>query len=193
MSVITCFMTECYANDAEQTIILSVQPYISVTNESTKVNTTLNPITGMLEEPLMIVYKIVTDGTDDDYDLTVTSSIMTTSGPESAYDNNGNLLFANLTLPPTKDAVDNAKIAGGNNANVFSFPTSSSITSPMTSVFNANYGQYGNCYVIKLNNETDGTFTHTVSQNPVSGTYNVGQDQAGSYQTMIMLSVTPKL
>ena len=38
----------------------------------------------------------------------------------------------------------------------------------------------------------EGTVTHTVGQNPISGTYNIGQDQAGTYQAVVTFTAVSK-
>ena len=62
----------------------------------------------------------------------------------------------------------------------------------MTSEFQKNYGLYGDCYVIRINNSSNGTVTHIVGQTPVQGTYSVGQDQAGTYQATVTFTAYSK-
>ena len=82
------------------------------------------------------------------------------------------------------DAVENAKTGGSNNANVIAYPVTVSATSPLTANFDSGNSK-GSCYIIKINGGTEGTVTHTVGGTPISGTYSVGQDQAGTYQATV--------
>ena len=185
---VTTFTANTYAEEVEQTIQLSVQPFVSVQKDSNSTETgKVNPATGV-HGGLHTIYDIHTNGTDSDYDFTVTSTIMTEGGEVSAYGNNGILLFGHTLAYPLQDAITNAKAGGNNNKNVIAYPTSTTITSPMTSTYTTSE----NGYVIKTNDATDGTFTHNVSGTPVSGTYNVAQDEAGTYQATIILTVKPK-
>lgn len=84
------------------------------------------------------------------------------------------------------------KAGGSSNKNVIAYPVTTVITNPMTVGFEQNYGIYGDCYVVKVNNGTEGTVTHTVGQNPISGTYNIGQDQAGTYQAVVTFTAVSK-
>jgi len=184
-----------YADEVEQTITLSVSPYVAVEKLPSSVEDgTVNPATGIIDKTLRSVYSITTDGRDSDFDFTVTSHITTTDGDVSAFGTNGCLLFAHVTNPPTAAAVNDAKTGGSDNRNVMAYPTSTTITSPMTSTYTPNYGVYGDCYVIKVNDSTGpAEFNFIINTNPYGSTYKVGQEEAGSYKSTITLTVTPKI
>ena len=101
---------------------------------------------------LQSVFSIQTNGTDSDYDFIITSKILTDGGEVSAYGNNGSLLFGNTLAAPTQAAIDDAKAGGSRNKNVIAYPVTTVITNPMTVGFEQNYGIYGDCYVVKVNN-----------------------------------------
>ena len=189
---VTMFTAKTYAEDAEQTIILSVSPTVSVQKSAASAENASVDVNGVLNRNLLTIYDIVTNGTDDDYDFTVTSSINSANGPVSAYGTNC-ILFGHIQNPPTEQAINDAKSGGSRNFNVIAYPVSTTITSPMESTFTNNYKTYGDCFVIKTNDATNATFTHTVSATPVGGTFNHGQDEAGTYQTTVTLTVTPKI
>ena len=85
---VTMFTAKTYAEDAEQTIILSVSPTVSVQKSAASAENASVDVNGVLNRNLLTIYDIVTNGTDDDYDFTVTSSINSTNGPVSAYGTN---------------------------------------------------------------------------------------------------------
>ena len=123
----------------------------------------------------------------------MTSSI-TASGESavSAYGQNGCILFGNILATPTMSAIEDAKTGGHNNANVIAYPVTVTTTSPLTNSFEASNAQYGACYAIKVNGGKEGTVTHIVGGTPISGSYNVGQDQAGTYKATVTLSAVSK-
>ena len=101
------------------------------------------------------------------------------------------IIFA-CANPTPEIFPDDAKAGGSSNKNVIAYPVTTAVTNPMTIGFEQNYGIYGDCYVVKVNNGTEGTVTHTVGQNPISGTYNIGQDQAGTYQAVVTFTAVSK-
>lgn len=178
--------------EAEQSVLTDVQPAVAIEKQSSSIeNTSANAETGA-HTGLQSVFSIQTNGTDDDYDFIITSKLLTDGGEVSAYGNNGSILFGHTLAAPTQAAIDDAKTGGNNNKNVIAYPVTTGVSSPMTIGFEQNYNQYGDCYVVKVNNGTEGTVTHTVGQNPISGTYNIGQDQAGTYQAVVTFTAVSK-
>ena len=178
--------------EAEQSLQTDVQPAVAIEKlSSSKETGTVNPETGA-HDGLSSVFSIQTNGSDEDYDFVVTSKIMTEGGEVSGYGNNGIILFGHTLAMPTSAAIEDAKTGGNNNKNVIAYPVTTAITNPMTIQFQNNYGIHGDCYVVKVNGGTEGTVTHNVGQNPVAGTYSVGQDQAGAYQAVVTFSAVSK-
>lgn len=178
--------------EAEQSVLTDVQPAVAIEKQTSSIeNASANGEIGA-HTRLQSVFSIQTNGTDSDYDFIITSKILTDGGEVSAYGNNGSLLFGNTLAAPTQAAIDNAKAGGSSNKNVIAYPVTTAVTNPMTIGFEQNYGIYGDCYVVKVNNGTEGTVTHTVGQNPISGTYNIGQDQAGTYQAVVTFTAVSK-
>lgn len=178
--------------EAEQSLQTAVQPSVAISKLSSSIDLgSINPTTGA-STGLNTVFSIQTNGSDDDYDFVVQATIPVEEGLVSAYGNEGCLLFANIGNSPTAEAIENAKNGGSNNKNVIAYPVTVTTSEPMTSEFQKNYGLYGDCYVIKINSSSNGTVTHIVGQTPISGTYNVGQDQAGIYQSVVMFTAYSK-
>ncbi|MCQ2754524.1 MAG: hypothetical protein MJ231_05695 [bacterium] len=189
---VTACTVKTYAEDAEQIILLSVPATIAVSETDFFDSTSINPATGIMEQPMYIKYSITTNGTDDDYDFTLRSQITDGSGSVSAFGNNGAILFAHVLNPPTTTDVENAKQGNDMNSNVIAYPTSASITSPMTATYTPNFKSFGDCYVIKTNDGDSAELTFTIQASPIPGTYNAGQDEEGTYKTTIMVTATPK-
>ena len=178
--------------EAEQSVLTDVQPAVAIEKQSSSIETgSVNAENGS-HTGLSSIFSIQTNGSDDDYDFIITSKILTDGGEVSAYGNNGTLLFGHTFVTPTQAAIDDAKNGGNKNVNVIAYPISTAITNPMEVNFENNYGVYGDCYVVRVNGGTEGTVTHTVGQNPISGTYSIGQDQAGTYQAVVTFTAVSK-
>ena len=177
--------------EVEQSVTTDVQPSVAISKISSNESGSINPATGT-NTGLSASFQIQTNGTDDDYDFIVTSSILTLeNGTVSAYGQNGCLLFGNITNPPTITAIENARLGGNDNRNVIAYPVTMGITSPMSVDFQNN-ATYGDCWVVKVNTGAEGTLTQTVGQNPFGNTYSVGQDEAGSYQATVTFTAVSK-
>lgn len=177
--------------EAEQALQTTVQPTVTIEKSDSSIeNTSANAEKGT-HSGLRSVFDLKTNGTDDNYDFLMESSIIVSGGTVSAYGNNGCILFGHTLATPTMDAVENAKTGGSNNANVIAYPVTVSATSPLTTSFDGGNSK-GNCYVIKINGGTEGTVTHTVGGTPINGTYSVGQDQAGTYQATVTFTAYSK-
>ncbi len=192
MSVLLCTVKAYGYAEAEQPISTAVQPSVSIEKQSTSIEAATADAQTGTHTGLQSVFSIQTNGDDEDYDFIVTSKILTEGGEVSAYGNNGCILFGNTFTTPTAEAIENAKNGGNMNKNVIAYPVTTAITEPMTVDFEQNYGLYGDCYVVKVNGSSEGTLTHTVGQTPVSGTYNIGQDPAGTYQTVVTFTAISK-
>jgi len=184
---------QAYADtEVEQVLQTSVQPVVSIDKTSSVEEGTVFPQTG-IHTGLNAVFTLQSnDGTDRDYDFIVTSSILTADGAVSAFSKDGSLLFGSVTNPPSTTAVNNAKLHGSNNPNVVVYPITSTTTAPITSIYQENYKNYGNCYIILLHGGTEGTLTQTIGTNPVSGTYSPIEDEAGTYRATVIFSAFSK-
>lgn len=183
----------CYGYaEAETSVYTDVQPSVFIQKQTSSVDTgSINPLTGV-HTGLNTVFDIQTNGNDDSYDFIIQAKMYVDDGFVSAYGNNGCILFANTLTSPTTAAIEDAKTGGSNNKNVIAYPVTVSTTNPMTAEFQKNYSVYGDCYVVKVNNGTEGTVTHIVGQTPISGTYNIGQDPAGTYQAVVTFTAVSK-
>ena len=178
--------------EAEQSLETAVQPTVSIVKDAKSVETADVQATDGVHSGLNTIFDLSTNGTDTDYDFIMSSSITTASGNVSAYTTDGNIIFAHSTVFPTDEAINNAKNGGYNNQNVIVYSTSVETVSPMTADFSSGDTTYGNCYVIKLNGASEGTVNHKIGTTPIAGSYNVGQDQAGSYKATVQFTAYTK-
>ena len=177
--------------ETEQTLETSVQPTVTIEKlSSSKENGTVNPETGV-HEGLQSVFRLQTNGNDDDNDFVITSRILSADGEVSAYGFDGRILFGHITEPPTASAINDAKQGGNNNKNVIAYPVTLTVTSPFTSQYKNGNGTYGDCYMVKVNNGNDGTVTHIVGASPTSGSYSI-KDQAGTYKAVVTFTAVSK-
>lgn len=173
-----------------QTVQLAVQPAVSVTKKTSNQSGTINAANGS-HGGMSASFLLKTNGTDEDYDFIVGSNIAVEDGTFSGLSKNGNLLFVNLNAMPSSAAIKDAIDEGSQNPNVIVYPFNVEVASPMTVDFGT-HSTHGKCYMIKVNNEDEGTITESVKGTAVPGTYVLGVDQAGPYQAVVYITVVNK-
>ena len=179
-----------YAEIEEEVIVVTNVPYTAtLTKRPSTESATLNPANGT-HTGLSSVFTLQTNGGDDYFEYIISSYINTDSGRVSAYGNDGRLLFAHTTTLPTLTAFTNAKSGTGESKNIFAYPTALTLTGGRTYSFLQNYQDYGNCYAIHAGAVETGNVTHTVSGSPVGTTYEAGLDEAGTYKSTIVFTIT---
>ena len=176
--------------EVEQSVTTDVQPSVAISKTISQESGSIEPSTGV-NTGLNASFNIQTNGTDDDYDFIVGSTILSTDGEVSAYGQNGCLLFGNTISLPTASAINDARVGGNNNRNVIGYPVTMSITEPMSVDF-TNSTTYGECWVVKVNAASEGTLNQTIGQSPVAQTYSVGQDEAGTYRATVTFTAISK-
>ena len=173
-----------------QTVQLAAQPAVSVKKTAAKESGHINAANG-IHEGMYATFLLQTNGTDEDYDFIINSNLTIGDGTYSGLSKNGNLLFINTNVLPTVDAVNDALQEGNKNPNVIVYPFDVTVTSPMS----VSYGLHsteGSCYMIKVNNQYEGTINQIVEGTAVPGTYNLGVDQAGPYQAVVYITTVSK-
>ena len=174
-----------------QTLSATIQPSVSVTKSAASVETgEIDPENGS-HAGIVSVFNISTNGNDSNYDFFLSATFPNAASMISAYDGSGNIMFGNVAYPPTELAIQDAIIHGTYNKNVISYPVTVTAESPMT-VTTYTHPNYSNCYRLKLNSSQEGSLTHTVGTTPVTNTYILSQDAAGTYQATITLTAVAK-
>ena len=178
-------------NEVVQLLGAGVPPAVSITKSASSVEGgTIDPSTGV-NSGVNSIFTIETNGDDSDYDFYISSTFPINGAVCSGYDGNGNIMFGNLTVLPTEEAVADAIAGGTNNANVISYPVTITTSGEMA-VSPTVHSPYGNCYKLLLNGDQEGTLTHTVGPTPVTNTYILSQDAAGTYQATITFTAVAK-
>ena len=141
---------------------------------------------------LSAIFNIQTNGDDTDFDVILSSSVNAGGSILPAICQNGNaIVFVNTTADVSPTDVNNAKSSSASK-NVIAYPFTVSPSDPMSATYQASLRTYTDCYQILLNSAEEGTVTCEVGATPVSGTYNVGLDQSGTYQATVTLTAVGK-
>ena len=186
------FAQNVYAEVEESVIVVTNVPYeASLTKKSSTNSATVDPATGV-HSGLSTVFTLQTNGGDDHFDYIIKSYIDIDGDRVSAYGDDGRLLFAHETVPPTLAAVNNAKSGISPSKNVFAYPTQVNTTGGIRSEFKTNYKEYGNCYAIFIGKARSTDVTHTVQGTPKANTYQSGLDQSGTYKSTIEFTIVSK-
>ena len=185
------FGNNSYAETEGDVIVVTNVPYsASVTQNSSTDSVTMDPFTGV-HSGLSTVFTLQSNGGDEHFDYIIKSYIDVGGDRVSAYGDDGRLLFAHTTNPPTLTAVANAKSGTLPSKNVFAYPTQLGWGSGYPE-FKINYKDYGNCYAIFLHDLIQTGVTHIVNGTPSSNTYEMSVDEAGSYRSTIEFTIVAK-
>ena len=167
-----------------------VQPTVAVEKVSSIEAGSINPSNGIASE---LTSSFNLQSNDDQTFFVVYSKITVLGGTQvSAFDSNGNLLFANVKNPPTVDAVNNAKQGISNNSNVIGYKMN--LSGESIQITNTTSATYGECYKITLtDSETSGTLQQVVGGTPATNTYRVGEDMSGSYTAIVYVTAVTEI
>lgn len=178
----------------QQTIRLNVPPAVNVLSLNPSASTgTIAPQTGNSSSPAA-TFSLQSNGRDANYNYVVSAKLLTTGGTfVNAYSQNNSqpyILLGNNTPAnyPTTASVSN--ITGGSpiasqNANVIAYPITNTLNN-LNSVNFVNNPAYGGlCFVATTGNSQRGNLTQTLGTTPLSGTYSINNDLAGTYQAVV--------
>ncbi len=179
--------------EAESSIQTEVQPTVSVVNQSVAQNPVVDASSGRFDGQLSAVFELNTNDTQCNFILT--SQVERGTSTHSAFTNDGTgLLFAHTFANVEESAIADAKAKGSNNRNVIVYPFTLNInpsTFASEPVFGT-YETYGDGFMINVNELGKATLTQSIIGTPVTGSYSVGQDEAGTYQSTVMVTVVNK-
>ena len=183
----TCCGIEAFADtSAELVFRTSIPRAASIKLLSSRSIPSASPTTGIIDGTLCAVFELDSNDTDGGPDFVITAEAAHSSGNFNAYDGEGNILFTNETQLPSSTDVAEAFSRTGDNYNAILYPVT--IDSPFTINFQASHVTYGNCYIVNLGGETEGTITHTVGPSPVAGTFSTTKDTAGTYKATVTIT-----
>lgn len=167
-----------------------VQPTVAVEKISAVEAGEINPANGNASD-LSSSFNLQSN--DNETFFVIYSTLITEDGSSiSAFDTNGNLLFANKEYPPTISAVNNAKQGTKGNRNVIGYKMS--LTGGNFDISYTESSIYNDCYKLTLKNDlTSGTIVQTVGGVPTVNTYGLGEDMSGSYTVTVYITGTSKI
>lgn len=190
LSLITCYG----ASTLQQTITTTIPAAVNVTAINTSASKgTINPQTGNSSSP-SASFQLETNGNDSNYTYVVQAKLFTSGGTQAnAYaqiGGQGYLLLGNNTPAnyPTISAINNIKSGtptASSNANVIGYPVTNTLSN-LDSITLTNNSAYGGlCYIVQTGCSQKGTLSQVLGAVPLTNTYSISNDKAGTYQAII--------
>lgn len=167
-----------------------VQSTVAVVKISESITGSIEPSYGVAEE---LSATLELDSNDGETFFVVYSTLVAENGQVlSAFDSNGNLLFANTAFPPTEDAVTNAKNGSGSNANVIAYKMT--LEGNNLVITNEVSKDYNECFkVVLADSITSAELSQRVGGSPVNNTYSRGEDVASSYKATVYITAVKEI
>lgn len=185
------------ATTFQQSIVTTVPAAVNISayNQSLSKGT-INPQTGISSSP-SASFNIKTNGEDCNYTYIVQAKLLTSNGGDvNAYFKNANrdyIILGNITSAnyPSTNSVNNIKSNNPTalgNSNAIAYPITNMLTNiaSATLVNNSAYG--GLYYSINMGNSQNGNFIQTLGTLPLTNTYSIANDRAGTYQAIITIT-----
>lgn len=182
------------ATNFQQTIVTDVSSAVNISayNQSLSKGT-IAPQTGISSSP-SASFNIKTNGEDCNYTYIMQAKVSTSnSGDVNAYFKNSNrdyIILGNVSSSnlPNTNSINNIKsgtptFAGNPNAIAYSITNTLTNIESATLTNNSAYG--GLCYLVKMGNSQNGNLVQTLGSTPLTNTYSISNDRAGTYQAVI--------
>lgn len=175
---------------AVQQVQTVVQPTVAVEKTAIKISGDINPSLGGEATTLSSSFSLKSN--DEKTFFVVYSRIQVEGDQEaSAFDENGDLLFANTSRLPKLSDVNNAKTGVSSNANVIVYPFN--ISGENVETIYTSSENYKECYKVTLENQLlTGTLNQTVGGSPVPNTYST-RDEKGLYSATVYVTAVTEL
>lgn len=167
-----------------------VQSTVAVEKKSENIGGSIEPSTGKAGN---LSSSFTLQANDGETFFVVYSTIVAEGGlVMSAFDGNGNMLFANRTTPPTESAVNNAKMASGSSANVIAY--SMTLKGDDLNITYIDSEDYKECYKVELaDSVTSATLSHQVGGSPTNNSYSPAEDLAGDYTVTMYVTAAKEI
>lgn len=182
------------ATTFQQTIVTTVPAAVNISayNQSLAKGS-IAPQTGISTSP-SASFNIKTNGEDCNYSYIVQAKVTTSNNGEvNAYFKNSNrdyIILGNISSSniPNSNSINNIK--GGTsttsaNANAIAYPVTNMLTNIESATLTNNPTCGGLCYSVKMGNSQNGNFVQTIGSTPLTNTYSITNDRAGTYQAII--------
>ena len=175
---------------AVQQVQTVVQPTVAVEKTAIKISGDINPSLGGEATTLSSSFSLKSN--DEKTFFVVYSRIQIEGDQEaSAFDDNGDLLFANTSRLPKLSDVNNAKAGVSGNANVIVYPfrlSGENIETLFTESEN-----YKECYKVTLQDQLSiGTLNQSVGGRPAPNTFST-RDERGAYAVTVYVNAVTEL
>ena len=189
-----CTLESYSATNCQQTILTTVPSAINISayNQSLSKGS-IAPQTGNSTSP-SASFNIKTNGEDCNYTYIVQAKVNTSdNGEVNAYFKNSNrdcIILGNVSSQnlPKNTSISNIKNGASNvsgNPNAIAYPLTNTLSNIESATMTNNTSYGGLCYVVKMGNSQNGNFVQTIGAAPISNTYSISNDRAGTYQAVI--------
>lgn len=198
--IFNVFATESFsASSFQQTIVTTIPAAVNISayNQSLAKGT-IAPQTGISSSP-SASFNIKTNGEDCNYSYIVQAKVSTSnSGDVNAYFRNSNrdyIILGNVSSSnlPNTNSINNIKSnspTASGNANAIAYPVTNILTNIESAVMRNNSAYGGLVYSINMGNSQNGNFVQTLGSAPLTNTYSISNDRAGTYQAVITFTAS---
>lgn len=193
--IFNCFAPHSYsATNFQQTIVTTVPAAVNISayNQSLSKGT-IAPQTGISSSP-SASFNIKTNGEDCNYTYIVQAKVSTSnSGDVNAYFKNSNrdyIILGNVSSSniPNTNSINNIKSGtptSSGNPNAIAYPITNTLTNIESATMTNNSAYGGLFYSVNMGNSQNGNLVQTLGANPLTNTYSISNDRAGTYQAVI--------
>lgn len=188
---------KCYSQTTfEQAITTTIPAAVNITAFNQALSKgVINPTTGNLSS-LSASFNIQTNGEDCDYSYIVQAKLNTKTGEANAYFRNSNkdyIILGNVSSSnlPTLNAINNIKSStptSSSNGNAIAYPITNVLTNVQSATMQTNSSYGGLYYAVQMGTSQNGNFVQTLGNVPLTNTYSIAADRAGTYQATVTFS-----
>lgn len=189
-----CAQQSLAATNFQQTIVTNVPSAIDISayNQSLSKGN-ISPQTGISSSP-SASFSIKTNGEDNNYTYSVQAHVSTSNNADvGAYFKNadrdyiilGNISSSNL---PDVSSINNIKSAtptASDNPNAIAYPVENILTNIESATMDNSPINGDLRYLVIMGNSQNGNFVQTLGSTPLSNTYSLSNDRAGTYQAVV--------
>ena len=193
--IFNCFTQRSYsATNFQQTIITTVPTAVNISAYNHSLSKgTIAPQTGISSSP-SASFNIKTNGEDCNYTYIMQAKVSTSnSGDVNAYFKNSNrdyIILGNVSSSnlPNTNSINNIKsgiptLSG--NPNAIAYPITNTLTNIESATMTNNSAYRGLCYSVRMGDSQNGNLVQTLGTTPLTNTYSISNDRAGTYQAVI--------
>lgn len=192
-----CAISSHSATNFQQTIVTTIPGAVNISAYNQSLSRgNINPQTGNSSSP-SASFNIKTNGEDCDYTYILQAKVLTSNGGNvNAYFKNSNrdyLILGNISTSnlPNTNSINNIKSGTptlSGNSNVIAYPVTNILTNIESATMMNNSAYGGLYYSIVMGNSQNGNLVQTIGSAPLTNTYSISNDRAGTYQAVVTLT-----